>query len=120
MLEELITFSITCVVWTVLPAMPVIVTGKSPGGVPPVVVIVRVELLDAASVILMDEGLKFATAPAGNPLALKFTTPVKPADGVMVVVYCAVVPGVTARVDGVAIIEKSGVDANGAEATKVR
>ena len=119
-LEGLITFTVTCVAWMVLPAVPVMLTGKSPNGVPAVVVIVNVALLDVASVMLIEAGLKFADAPAGNPVALRFTVPEKPADGVIVVMYCALAPGVTARVDGAAIIEKSGVDANGAEATKVR
>ena len=93
---------------------------KSPNGVPAVVVIVSAAVFEVASVILTEAGLKFAVVPAGNPLAVIFTVPVKPGDGVMVVVYCAFAPGVTARKDGVARTEKSGVEANGAVVTKVR
>src|SRR5882724_5177163 len=120
MLEGLTTFKFTATEWTVLPAVPVMLTGKSPNGVPAVVVIVSVVVLEVASEILTDAGLKFAIAPLGNPLALRFTVPVKPADGVIVTLYCAFAPGVRARNDGLAITEKSGVDAKGALVTKVR
>ena len=94
--------------------------GKSPNGVPAVVVIVSVAVFEVASVILTEAGLKFAVAPAGKPVAVRLTLPVKPADGVIVSVYCALAPGVTACKDGPAISEKSGVEANGAAVTKVR
>ena len=112
-------FSVTCAEWTRVPAVPVMLIGKSPKGVAPVVVIVSVAVLEVASVMLTEGGLKLATAPAGKPLALRFTVPVKPVDGVIVVVYCALAPGVTARNDGTVITEKSGVEANGAVVTKV-
>ena len=61
--------------------------GKSPNGVAAVVVIVRVAVFEVASVIASEAGLKFAEAPAGRPVALRFTVPVKPADGVTVTLY---------------------------------
>ena len=36
--------------------------------------------------VVTEAGLKLALAPAGNPLALKVTVPVKPPDGVTVAV----------------------------------
>ena len=53
----------------------------------PVVLIVRFEVFENASVRLTVAGLKTADAPEGNPLALRFTLPVKPATGVRVTVY---------------------------------
>jgi hypothetical protein len=35
---------------------------------------------------LIEGGLKLATAPAGNPLTLRLTVPVKPPEGVTVAV----------------------------------
>ncbi len=91
-----------------------------PREVPALVVNVAVEDLDVESVMLTVAGLKFAATPLGKPLAESVTTPVKPASGVTVTVYCAAVPGVTAFVDGVALSEISGVEEAGAEATKVK
>ena len=54
-----------------------------------------------------DVGLKLALAPAGNPLALRFTTPVNPPDPVTVAVYEVPLPAVTVWEAGVAAIEKS-------------
>lgn len=82
--------------------------------------IVTVEVFEAASVIFTVAGLKLALAPAGNPVALRFTTPVKPASGVMVTEYGALAPGTSERAEGVALIAKSGVVEAGAEATKVK
>ena len=61
--------------------------GKSPNGVPAVVVIVSDAVFEVASVILSEVGLKSAVAPAGKPVAVRFTVPVKPADGVTVTLY---------------------------------
>ncbi len=82
-------------------------------------VTVRVEVFEVASVIFIEAGLKLAPAPAGNPVAPRFTTPVKPASGVMVTKYIALSPGTSERAEGVALIAKSGVAEAGAEATKV-
>jgi hypothetical protein len=112
--------SVTDAVCIVVPAVPVIVIVLSPKGVVPLVPIVSVVVLANASVILTEVGLKLAFAPAGNPVALKFTVPVNPANGVIVIEYCALLPGVTARDDGVTLIAKSGVAEAGADVTKVR
>ena len=90
-----------------------------PSGVPAVVVTVSVEVFEVASVIVTEVGLKLAEAPAGNPVALKLTVPVKPADGVIVTVYCALPLGTVTRVAGETFMSKSGVDENGAEVTSV-
>ena len=47
---------------------------------------VRVDVLELASVMSIDAGLKAPTAPAGRLLVLKFTWPVNPASGVTVTV----------------------------------
>ena len=96
-----------------------IVREKLPSGVPAVVVTVSVDVLEVASVMLTEVGLKVADAPAGNPVALRFTVPVNPADGVMVTVYCALPFGTVAREAGETLISKSGVAENGADVTKV-
>ena len=83
------------------------------------VVIVNVEVFAEASVMLIEFGLKFAEAPAGNPATPRFTMPLKPADGVIVTVYCALEFGTAARTDGATPISKSGIAENGATATKV-
>ena len=54
-----------------------------------------------------DVGLKLALAPAGNPLALKFTTPANPPAPVTVAVYDVPFPAVTVAEAGVAAMEKS-------------
>jgi hypothetical protein len=69
--------------------------------------------------MLTEVGLKFAEAPEGNPLAPRFTMPVKPADGVMVIVYCPLEAGTTVRNDGATPTSKSGVAEKGATDTKV-
>lgn len=51
------------------------------------VVIVSVDVFEFASLIFTDVGLKAAEAPVGSPVAFKFTTPVKAANGVTVTVY---------------------------------
>ena len=65
-----------------MPLAPVIVIGYVPVGVVALVVTVMVDEPD----VVTDVGLKLALAPAGNPLALKVTVPVKPPDGVTVAV----------------------------------
>ena len=83
------------------------------------VLIVNVEVFADASVMLTDGGLKFAEAPVGKPVAPRFTVPVKPAEGVIVTVYCALELGTTVRNDGATPTSKSGVAENGATDTKV-
>ena len=74
------------------------------------VVIVSVDVFAVASFMLTDVGLKTADAPVGKPVALRFTVPVKAAKGVIVIVYCADPVGTRLRVEGVAVIAKSGVE----------
>ena len=54
-----------------------------------------------------DVGLKLALAPAGNPLALKLTTPLNPPEPATVAVYEVPLPAVTVWEAGVAEMEKS-------------
>lgn len=74
------------------------------------VVIVRVDVFEFASLMFTGVGLKTAVAPVGKPLTLRFTLPVNAAKGVMVIVYCADPAGTMLRVAGVAVIAKSGVE----------
>ncbi|GAC1446788.1 MAG: hypothetical protein NVSMB56_08810 [Pyrinomonadaceae bacterium] len=73
---------VTVVVRVRPPPVPVIVNGNVPVGVLLVVVTVIVE----APEVITEAGLKLAVAPAGNPLTLKVTAPVKPPEGVTVTV----------------------------------
>ena len=68
-----VTMSVTDVVWVKLPLTPVMVTVKLPVGVVVAVVTVTVEESPEAGF-----GLKLSVAPAGNPAALKVTSPAKP------------------------------------------
>jgi hypothetical protein len=56
-----------------------------------------------------DGGLKLAFARNGKPLTLKFTVPENPFIAATVTVYVALEPRVTVWLDGVTLIEKSGV-----------
>ena len=104
----------------VAPAWPLMLNVWFPRGVLALVVIVTVEFFEVASVMLTEAGSKFALTPAGRPLALRFTAPVKPAKGVTVTEYCAAAPGVIFLDAGVTLRKKSGVVEAGAEATKVK
>ena len=96
-----------------------IAKGKLPSGVAPVVVTVSVEVFDVASVMLTEVGLKFADAPAGKPVAVKLTVPAKPAEGVIVIVYCALPVGTVVPAVGETLMSKSGVAEKGADVTRV-
>ncbi len=76
------TTSVTVVECTRLPLVPVIVKVNVPDGVDVLVVTDMVEEPEPAT----EAGLKLALAPAGKPLALKLTVPVKPPDPVTVAV----------------------------------
>jgi len=76
------TTSVTVVECTRLPLVPVIVSVYVPAGV---VVLVVTDMVDEPEPVT-DVGLKLALAPAGNPLALRLTTPENPPDPVTVVV----------------------------------
>src|SRR2546422_7954765 len=85
-----------------LPLVPVIVPEKLP------VEVVAVVLTVMVAEPVAGLGLKLALAPAGNPLALKLTTPVKPPEGEMITVSAALPTWVTVREAGVAERLKSG------------
>src|SRR5215471_12575467 len=68
-----VTTRVTEAVWVVVPLVPVIVNGKLPVGVVLLVVTVSVE-----SPEVTDAGLNVPVAPAGKPLTLRLTVPVKP------------------------------------------
>ena len=69
------------------------------------VVTVSVELLPAAT----DVGLNVPVAPAGKPLTLKLTDPVKPFTTPVFTVYVVPLPGFTVCVLGVADTLKSAL-----------
>src|SRR5579859_102673 len=81
MLTGLIT-SVTITVCVRLPLVPVIVRVELPVGVLLLVEMVSVEV----PAPLIDAGLKLAVAPAGKPLALSVTAPLKPLTAPIVVV----------------------------------
>lgn len=85
-----VTTSVTEAVCVVVPLVPVIVNGKVPVGVVLVVVTVSVELPEVSGV-----GLNVPVAPAGSPLTVRSTDPVKPPVGVTVAVYVVLLPCVT-------------------------
>lgn len=75
-----------------------------PAAVAAVVLTVRVELPEP---LVIEAGAKLALAPAGSPLALRLTVPVKPPLGVMVVEYEVALPACTVCDAGVALMAKS-------------
>lgn len=77
-----VTTRVTDAVCVSEPLVPVMVNGKLPVGVVVLVVTVNVELPE----VFTEPGLNDALAPAGSPLALRATVPVKPPDGVIVAV----------------------------------
>jgi hypothetical protein len=81
------------------------VSGYVPTGVVELVVTVRVEL----PVPLTVAGEKLAVAPAGSPLAVNVTTPVKPFKAPIVAVYVVSFPTTTICELGVAERLKFGV-----------
>src|SRR5262245_54766493 len=98
------TVRLTVVVRVRLPPVPVTVIVAAPS----------VAVLDAASVrtLLLPVagfGLGVAVTPAGNPLALNVTPPVKPPVRVIVIVLAPVAPRLIVRLAGEADSEKSGV-----------
>ena len=65
----------------------------------PAVVTVSVEAPEPVTEV----GLNEAVAPAGNPLAVRLTVPVKPLSALTFTVYVAVPPEFTDAVAGVAV-----------------
>lgn len=81
-MEKLFTVSVTVALCVRLPSVPVIVRVYVPAGVDEAVVTFMVE--EPAPVI--EDGVKEAEAPAGNPLALSATLSLKPFCAVVVIV----------------------------------
>ena len=90
------TVSVTVVVWVRLPEVPVMVTVAPPS----------VAVLEAVSVsvlvVVALEGLKDAVTPAGRPLAVRATDPLKPLSGLTVIVLVPAVPCTTPTLLGAA------------------
>ena len=78
--DYLVTVSVTKVVRSKPPLVPVIVNGKVPLALPAVTVNV------VPPEVFTDVGLKLAVVPPANPLTAKVTVPLKPPDGVTVTV----------------------------------
>jgi hypothetical protein len=91
------------VVWVRVPEVPVIVTELVP--------VVAVALAVSVKTLVEVVGLvpKLAVTPAGRPEAERVTLPVKPPEGVSVIVEFPLVPWVTVKLAGDADSEKSGV-----------
>ena len=87
-LVPVMTTSVTVTECCVTPSVVVAVmlSGKLPTGVAPVVVTVSVDVCAEESAMTTGEGLKLPIEFAGNPLSDKSTLPVKPASGEMVTV----------------------------------
>src|ERR1700733_2683133 len=69
-----LTVSATLPLWVSVPLVPVMLSVELPSGVVALVLTVSVELPDPVTV----DGEKLASAPAGSPLALSVTAPLKP------------------------------------------
>jgi hypothetical protein len=74
------TTSVVVAPWLRAPLVPVIVSVEVPAGVAPVVLTVSVDVPAPVT----DAGLNEAVAPAGRPLAARFTVPEKPLDAPIV------------------------------------
>lgn len=86
-----------------LPEVPVVITVTVP--VAAVVPAIKVSVLAVAAGL----GLKEAVTPLGNPDAENATLPLKPFDGVMVIVLVALLPGVMATLFGEVESVKFGI-----------
>lgn len=102
-----LTVSVTVVAWDRLPLVPVIVTAKVPVAAVALAVNVR-ELVDVVGLVP-----NVAVTPDGRPEAAKVTLPVKPPEGVTVMVLLPLPPWVTDTLEGEAESEKFGVDGGG-------
>jgi hypothetical protein len=89
-----VTVRLIVVVWVMLPDVPVMVTVVVPGDA--VALAANVTVL----VLVAGFGLKLAVTPAGNPDAARVTLPLKPLDGVIVMVLVPLVPCTTLRLLG--------------------
>src|SRR5262245_16630215 len=99
-----LTVRLIVVVLVRLPPVPVIVTVAGP--VVAVVDALNVRLLVEA---LVDDGLKLAVTPLGNPLALNATLPLNPPVRVIVMTLLPLAPRLIDRLAGFADSEKSGL-----------
>ena len=97
-----VTESVTVVLLVRAPLVPATVIGKLPVGVAEEVESVRVEEPD----VVIRDGLKLAVAPAGNPLALRLTLPVKPPVAATVIVMVPLLPVVRLMAAGEVDSEK--------------
>ena len=96
------TVRLNVVVFVKLPDVPVMVTVTVPVAAEPLAVNVSV-LVEAAGF-----GLNPAVTPLGKPEAERVTLPLKPSDGVMVMVLVPLLPWVTVTLFGLAESEKFG------------
>lgn len=99
------TLSVTVVVLTVLPLVPVMVKVDDPVGV---VVGVDTVSVDVPEVVI-EVGEKPYVAFVGKPLADKPTAPVNPPDGERVTVYCVLLPRPEVPEVGLAVSVKFGL-----------
>jgi hypothetical protein len=97
------TFNVNVVACVADVPVPVTVTGYEPAGVDTAVARVSVELPPLVTAV----GANDAVAPAGRPLAVRFTVWDEPFVTVVDIVDVALWPAVTPSVDGPAAIEKS-------------
>ncbi len=97
------TVRLTVVVWLNVPEVPVIVTLD----VPVVAVALAVKVRTLVPVVGLVPNA--AVTPAGRPEADKVTEPVKPPEGVSLIVVVPLVPWVTVKLAGEAESEKLGV-----------
>jgi hypothetical protein len=97
-LGEFVTVKLIVVVWVMLPDVPVTVTVAVPMAA--VALAVRVKVL----VEVAGFGLKLAVTPLGKPDADKVTFPLKPLEGLTVIVVAPLVPWTTLRLLGEADI----------------
>ena len=91
--------SATVVVCVRLPEVPVMVTVVVPATA--VEAAVNVKVLE----VVVLAGLKDAVTPAGNPVALRATDPLKPLIPVTVIVLVPLLPAATLRLLGEAVKE---------------
>lgn len=88
------------------PLLPVRVSVELPSLLVALVVIVRVDEVDAGR--LTGLTLNDPVEPDGRPDTLRLTAPLKPLVAASVTVYLAVPPATTATLEGEAVIVKSG------------
>ncbi len=98
------TMTLTVVLWLRVPLDPPIVRVYVPAATLLVVPTVIVAVPD----VVIEEGLKLAVMPEGNPLAVSDTAPVNPFDAETVTLKEVLFPAPTVCEPGAAEMEKSG------------